>query len=283
MAKRGRPKKNANKVETKVKRKVGRPRKTAPVTKTISKINTQKVKRKRGRPRKNPEPVNLIKLNQNTEKSSKYSKKSSTGSKSNNVKVGHTRRKKNVLSESESNSDNVQDSLDSESDYIGINMSRESSPRILPGLTNIRKGTSRSRTTSSQLGLDSKLGSDDNTNKTLEEVIYRLKKIQDQQDTLQENMNVLSNILSKKTKFVQDQVNLIGLVSLASMHDMQLPIHQMGIISAFSDKCSEEKTRKYNNVLLKGLGEAITMVTTEENKKSPTDEFIRNTVKSKHN
>ena len=98
-----------------------------------------------------------------------------------------------------------------------------------------------------------------NKNQLLEEILYRLKNMQDRQESLEDNLTKMSSVLVQRTKICKNQMNLIGLLGLASMHDMQLPIHQMGIISAFSEDCTEETLKEYSNVLINGMKNAISM------------------------
>lgn len=64
--------------------------------------------------------------------------------------------------------------------------------------------------------------------------------------------------MSNKTDIILGQVNLIGLISLASMHELQLPTHRMGVVGAFSDNFSFEVTSQYKEVLMRGLTRTIT-------------------------
>lgn len=115
-------------------------------------------------------------------------------------------------------------------------------------------------------------------NKILDQILLRLKNIENRQDGLGNTLKELTELVHNKTDIVQNQINLLGLISLASMHEMQLPIHRMGIIEAFKGDYSEDVTIRYSGALVKGLTEAISMLKTNSRLVKKKNKCMRNEI-----
>lgn len=303
MAKRGRPRKNPKKSlsKDKSKKKVGRPRKNlVPKLKTKkikknSNIPKIKAKRGRGRPKKIKKSENEITTKEKDSSvtndpsipkrrgrkpSRSKSSLSSKGIKSNVLKIVNTRRKLPILSD-DSDSEAMNNSKTTESDFVGRNSSIENSisEDISSRSDSNRNGdNSRTKTTTTSTTEVTKKPKKIKCNsKLLEEILFQMKNIQNQQEMMEDNMNAMLKLFDKKTDMIQNQTNLVGLISLASMNELRLPVHLMGIIKAFSDQYSEEITNEYINVLINGLGEGMRMMKMNalSQKESPADEFIK--------
>jgi hypothetical protein len=208
---------------------------------------------------------------------------------SNPPKRRNLRRKKVPMFSDDSDSEKTdsENSVETNSECTGIQSSVEnvtekmdldSLPKRSRSI-NQTKSTSTTRTTA-KLMSSSKPGA-------TQEILEKLKGIEVRQETIEDNLAAIIKMLERKMDMVHNQINLVGLISLATMQEMQLPSHRMGIIRSLTDDYSEEITNEYCDVLIKGLNDAIKMVKDNSKnqfiKQNPTDEFIQNSIKPSNN
>lgn len=302
MAKRGRPRKNAVAKDSKPKpaRKVGRPRKNPsakPKTKKIQKPSTtQGVKRKRGRPKKVRETQMMIhgkKQPQDTEpEPEKPEEVKLVGSSSLKIVTHPSKRKRRrrtaqVYSEDSEDSDQSDHNKSTEttSEFTAAQSSVENHPERPESVPKTRKSVAKTKSTSTTCTRSKTVTTAAKpTAKAIREIQAKLKDLDLKQEAMEENLAAIMKMMDRKFDMIFNQVNLVGLISLATMQEMQMPIHRLGIIRSLTAEYSEEITNEYCDVLIKGLNEAITLEKKKEErmlfKPNVADEFIQNTIKT---